>query len=77
MAELEFCDKKKDWFLHLTSAEGQWLMEVFPQLMIGSNSPLLYSAFKKSYESAGLENFDAFVKTRKFNELRENGLLIL
>jgi len=77
MAELEFCDKKKDWHLHVTAQEGNWLMEVFPKLIIGENEPLPYFELKKSYEAGGLTNFDAFVKSRKFNELRENGLLIL
>ena len=77
MAELEFCDKKKDWHLHVTAQEGNWLMEVFPKLIIGENEPLPYFELKKSYEAAGLTNFDAFVKSRKFNELRENGLLVL
>ncbi len=77
MAELEFCDKKKDWHLHVTAQEGNWLMEVFPKLIIGENEPMPYAAFKKSYEAAGLSNFEDFVKSRKFSELRENGLLIL
>ena len=77
MAEMEFYDKKKDWFLHLTAKEGQWLMEEFPKLLIGTHKPLSYVTFKKSYEDAGLLNFDAFVKSRKFSELKENGLLIL
>ena len=77
MAELEFCDKKHDWFLHFTAAEGQWLIDVFPKLIIVEHKPLSYADFKKSYEAAGLENFDAFVKTKKFSELKENGLLIL
>ena len=77
MAELEFCDKKKDWHLHVTAQEGNWLMEVFPKLIIAESEPILFSAFKKSYEAAGLGDFEGFVKGRKFNELRGNGLLIL
>ena len=77
MAELEFCDKKKDWHLHVTAQEGNWLMEVFPTLIIGENEPMPYAAFKKSYEAAGLGDFEGFVKSRKFNELMENGMLVL
>ena len=77
MAELEFCDKKKDWFLHVTASEGQWLMEVFPRLVIDGHAPMAYADLKKSYEAAGLNNFNSFVKSKKFSELKENGLLIL
>jgi hypothetical protein len=77
MAELEFCDKKKDWHLHLTAAEGNWLIGVFPKMLIDKHTPLLYSDMKRSYVEAGLGNFESFVKSRKFNELRENGLLVL
>ncbi len=77
MAELEFCDKSKDWFLHFTAAEGQWLLDVFPKLMIGEYAPLSYAALKLSYEKAGLENFDVFVGSKRYMELRGNGLLIL
>jgi hypothetical protein len=77
MAELEFCDKAKDWFLHFTAADGRWLMDVFPKLMIGEHAPMLYSTLMASYEETGLENFDDFVRSKKFGELRGNGLLIL
>jgi len=77
MAELEFCDKTKDWFVHFTAEEGNWLMKVFPMLVIGEHAPLSYATLKLSYEKAGLQNFEGFVKTKRFVELRENGLLIL
>ena len=77
MAEFEFCNKQKDWHLHFTAAEGQWLAACFSQLMIGAHGVMQYAALRKSYEAAGLQYFDAFVKTRKFMELKENGLLIL
>jgi len=77
MAELEFCDKKKDWFSHFSAAEGNWLMQVFPKLTVGQNAPLSFSDFRNSYSVARLNKFDEFVKSKKFNELRENGLLIL
>ena len=77
MAEFEFCDKKKDWHLHFTAAEGQWLEEQFPKLMIGKQETMQYANLRRSYEAAGLQYFEAFVNTRKFIELRENGLLIV
>ena len=77
MAELEFCDKKRDWFHHVSAAEGQWLMDIFPQLMIAAHAPISYAALKKSYETAGLQNFDGFAQSQKFNQLRKKGLLIL
>ena len=77
MAELEFCDKKKDWYLHFSEAEGSWLMGVFPKLIIGNHAPVLYAELKRSFEAAGLGKFDEMLKSKRFQQLRENGLLIL
>ncbi|MES2621617.1 MAG: radical SAM protein [Bacteroidota bacterium] len=77
MAELEFCSKTKDWHLHLQPPIANWLMDVFSQLVVGSNVPLFLTELKQSYETAGLQGFDDFVESREFLQLRENGLLIL
>ena len=69
MAELEFCDKKKDWQMHLTASEAKRLMEIFPKLIIGKHTPLLYSELEK--------DFPALLQSKAGIQLRENGLLVL
>jgi hypothetical protein len=63
--------------LHLPSKQAQWLNDIFQKLIIGARAPILYSAIKTDYESAGLGAFDDFTKSKPFALLRENGLLIL
>lgn len=77
IAELEFCDKTKDWHLHLPAAEGKWLMEIFPKLTVDKHPPIFFTELKQSYESVDLGKFDSFINSKAFLQLRENGLLIL
>lgn len=77
MAELEFFDKKKDWQLHLPAGEAKWLESVFPKLLIGNVTPITLAQLQKSYEEEGLANFAAFMQTKAWIALRQNGLLIL
>lgn len=77
MAELEFYNKQKDWQLLVTAVDADWLMVVLLKLIIGKHEPMQYGELKKSYEASTLNSFEAFVQSKAFNELRENGLLIL
>ncbi len=77
MAELEFFDKKKDWQLHLPAAEAEWLINIFPQLLIGSQAPITYAALKNRFEESGLGKFEKFASTRAWSALCKNGLLVL
>ncbi len=77
MAELEFYNKQKDWQLLVTAVDADWLMVVLLKLIIGKHEPMQYGELKKSYEASTLNNFDAFVQSKAFKQLRENGLLIL
>lgn len=77
MAELEFVDKKRDWRIHLPAHEAKWLMEIFPQLEIKKNAPLLYSELKKNFEKSDLGKFEDFTQSKAWIQMRENGLLIL
>ena len=77
MAELEFFDKKKDWTLHTTAAQGKWIADIMPQLIISKQTPLPYKTLVASFESSTGESFDEFSRSKVWFELRENGLLIL
>jgi len=77
MAELEFCDKRKDWHLHLPAENGRWLSEMFSKLTIGKHPLMQYNDLKKSYNEAGIGNFDEFRNSAQFLQLRDNGLLFL
>jgi len=77
VAELEFFDKKKDWVLHAPEAHGNWIATVMPQLIIARHAPMLYKDLKVDFEKNTGGNFDDFVKTRPWQELKANGLLVL
>ena len=77
MTELEFVDKKRDWRIHLPANEAKWLMEIFSQLEIKNNTPLLYSELKKNFEKADVGEFQNFIQSKAWIQMRENGLLIL
>lgn len=77
MAELEFVDKKKDWQLHLPANEAKWLTEIFPKLIIANHSPVLFSELQKNYEKEFATSFSDFTKSKIWNQLRQNGLLVL
>lgn len=78
MAELEFCDKKKDWQLQTTAETGEWIINILPRLMIQSGQVALgYKELSALYESYTGKKFEDFTMSREWYELRENGLLIL
>jgi hypothetical protein len=77
MAELEFFDKKKDWQLHTTAAQGKWIAEIMPLLMISDQTPLSYKGLAASFEKSTSEKFENFIQSKVWFEWRENGLLIL
>ncbi len=77
MAELEFFDKKKDWQMYTTAAQGQWIADIMPSLIISKRAPISYKDLVASFENKTKEKFEDFVRTKTWFELRENGLLIL
>lgn len=72
MVELSVYDKKGLWYLAMPRAEGLWLAD---QL----NAPLCQSfgAFQRQYEDADLPDFDGFLHSRAWMQLREHGLVAL
>ena len=77
MAELEFFDKKKDWQIHTTAAQGQWIADMMPSLIISKRAPISYKDLVASFENTTGEKFEGFARTKTWFALRENGLLIL
>ncbi|TLU99164.1 B12-binding domain-containing radical SAM protein [Dyadobacter luticola] len=77
IAELVFFNKKKEWAIETDIATGEWLLEVFPKLLIQNAEPYAFEQFKNDFEAAGLGSFEAFSKTPAWKNLKENSLLIL
>ena len=77
MAELEFCDKKKDWSLQVTSTVGKWIMSVMPRLLITHQAPMSLSDLASTYEATTGESFETFERSPAWYALKENGLLVI
>ena len=77
MAELDFFDKKKDWQLHTTAAEGEWLASIMPKFIIAKQPTMLYKDLVASYETVLSMPFNKFEQSPTWQLLRENGLLII
>ena len=77
MAELEFCDKKKDWSMQVTAPIGKWIMAVMPRLLITHQVPMPLSELMASYETTTGESLEAFELSPVWFALKENGLLVL
>ena len=77
LAQLEFYDKKKSWEIQVKAAHGKWLQNIFPQLLIGNHSPITLKDIQAVFETNTNENFQAFMQTKTWFALRENGLLLM
>ncbi len=77
IAELEFYGKKSHWTLTVNIAMGEWLMEVFPKLSIQEPNPLPLHELSSLYEGQDQGKFSDFTQSYVWQELRDNGLLIV
>ena len=76
-AELLFHDKQLEWSLETTPGIGQWLVDVLPLLQIGKQPVMTFQELEKDFVENGEGDFNSFLKTKEWRELRGNGLLIL
>jgi hypothetical protein len=81
LAYLTFFDKKTQWTLETSAQTAEWLVEVFPKFLIKPNQePLLLQDLKTLFEQANLDdynNFQEFLESFTFGELRKNGLVVV
>ncbi|WP_031526915.1 B12-binding domain-containing radical SAM protein [Dyadobacter crusticola] len=77
IAELVFYNKKKEWAIEADVATADWLVEIFPKLLVSNPEPMLFDQFIKQYEATGLGHFDDFRKSITWLSLKEGGLLVL
>lgn len=77
IAILSFYDKKKEWGFETSIALGQWLDSIFAKLVIDTHPPLSFKALKEDFERNQLEDFQGFLRSFEWKQLRENGLLLV
>ena len=77
LAELSFFDKKKDWNLQVMGNVGEWIVDTLPKLEVHAAEGITFGALKILYENANLGSFDDFYRSKIWEQLQENGLLVL
>ncbi len=77
VAELIFINKREEWLLQINAEIGQWLYDLMPKLIIGSEKPLTYNQLIADFKDAELGDFNEFIQSDIWKQLRVNGLLVL
>lgn len=77
IAELVFYNKKQEWALETSPVVGEWLEQKMPYLLIGQHEPYALEKLRNDYEMLGLGDFDLFMNSKMWEELKSGGLLIV
>ena len=77
MAVLTFYSKKDEFVIHTQEGWGKWLSTSLPLFSVHRGSVASFVEFEQSFNDAGAEDFQFFLYSETFKELKENGLLLL
>jgi len=77
IAELVFFNKKKEWAIETEVEIAEWLVAIFPELLISNADPYSFENFKADFEKTGISTFEVFSKSATWLQLRESGLLVV
>ncbi|GHB65897.1 B12-binding domain-containing radical SAM protein [Persicitalea jodogahamensis] len=77
VAELEFYSKKHTWTLLMNVSQARWLMEIMPALIPGKDEPMSWQQLKAKFETSGLGDFEGFLNSEEWREIKNNGLLVV
>jgi radical SAM superfamily enzyme YgiQ (UPF0313 family) len=77
MAAMTFYNKTTTLKIQVPKDEGEWFINMLPQLSIKNEKPLTLQEVKDSFELKGLDNFELFWDNKPMNKLYEVGLLVI
>lgn len=77
MISVDFATSKQTVQLSFTKAQGDWLLDMLPQLSITNNKTYSLQEVKDNYEAAGLEDFELFWDNKPVSTMNKLGLLKL
>jgi hypothetical protein len=77
VAELIFFNKKKEWAVEAEPEIAAWLMRTMPKLLVANSIPQSFENMKNEFESALSGNFEDFIQSKTWFELKKGGLLVL
>ncbi|MFN0083146.1 MAG: B12-binding domain-containing radical SAM protein [Ferruginibacter sp.] len=74
MATITFLSKRTTQQIQVLKQQGDWLLNLLPQLSIANDFSLTLQQIKENYETAGLEDFELFWDNKPMNSLYKSGL---
>ncbi len=77
MAAITFLTKRTTQQIQVLKQQGDWLLNLLPQLNIANDLNLNLQQIKENYEAAGLEDFELFWDNKPINTLYKSGLFHL
>ncbi len=73
--QLQFQANNASFTISIDPKQGEWFLQILPQLSVGSSNGLTLAEIKASYQAAGLEGFELFWDNKPINALSKAGLL--
>lgn len=77
MLALTFHDKKEIFTIQVNTDEGNWLLQILPEISVSGAKIKMLGELKADFENSGLENFELFWHSKPIQVLRDFGLLVL
>lgn len=77
LASITFQSLTASLNIKVDKEKGEWLCKLLPSLFIANTKRMTLDEVKKSYEEAGLEDFELFWDNKPVNQLNKAGLLIV
>lgn len=77
MMELTISNKKTELVLKVKEELGEWLCQLLPQLMVSAGERLSFSQIQADFEQKKPGDFNIFINSYTFSQLRDGGLIIL
>lgn len=77
MVSVNFATRKQTVQLSFPKAQGDWLIQLLPQLSIHHTKTMTLQEIKDHYEAAGLEDFELFWDNKPVSTMNKLGLLKL
>ncbi|MFD2921250.1 B12-binding domain-containing radical SAM protein [Terrimonas rubra] len=77
MATLHIATRKQTHQVQLPRAQGEWFINLLPQLSVNNTKILTLQEIKDSYYAAGLEDFELFWDNKPVSNMHKMGLLRL
>ncbi|HXI00217.1 MAG TPA: radical SAM protein [Sphingobacteriaceae bacterium] len=77
MASLTFYNKKDDFIVHTKEEWGRWLIKALPLLSVHQEVVFSFVEVEQLFNDSGAGDFQLFLNSSTFTELKDNGLLLL